>query len=199
MKKRRLLVVTATLLASTTLTSCNFVDAGKIEDIAGTYQMITWEYTHYYEGRDYTSVADEDKQTIDVLKENGVTNYIVINTSGSGYYVYKDNETPSYAIETKQIYEVDDEDNTLVEKITVKDAEQTEWRLYVQCKKHTFTSNKSAWKSSFHIGKTEYTIGNKDKITMKWKRVNKAQDLKYVKRKMNIDNYLPLVEDSTLI
>lgn len=194
MKNKKLCAAIFTVLLSTSISACNFVQEGPIDKIAGTYEMIKWECTHYYDGDSFNTVSEEERQTINILEENGIKNYIVVTESGNGYYVYQDNETISYAIETKQVYVTDSEDETLIEEIKILDANLTEWTLYVQSKKHTFTSNKSAWRTSFHIGKNEYTIGNKDKITMKWKRVSKRQDLKYVERKMNIENYVSYVD-----
>lgn len=176
------------ILAATALSlgSCNLIQAGKIEEIAGTYILEEYNITHYYEGSEMTEV--EEPETKDYIKDLGIVCYVVITESGMGYYGYKDNDTAAYVTEVKQTYEYDTDEDAepeMIEKITLDDgALGNEWLLYVQARRKTFTNNKSAWKTTLHLGKHTVPIGENDKIQIKYKKVSKRQDKKILDKKL---------------
>lgn len=57
------------------------------QDIQGTYKL-----TRYYK----TATSKDTEH--DYIVEKGMTCFLVVDGSGKGYYVYKDNTTPEYAI-----------------------------------------------------------------------------------------------------
>ena len=185
-------------VAALGLSSCNVIQAGKIEDIAGTYILEEYSITHYYDGSEMTTV--EEPTTKDYIKDLGIVCYVVITESGNGFYGYKDNGTEAYVSEVKQNYQYDtsaDAEPNMIEKIKLDDgALGNEWTLYVQARKKTFTDNTSAWRTTLSLGKHTIPIGNKDQIRIKYKKVSNRQDKRILDKKLKsykVNSYTPIV------
>ncbi|MCQ2413279.1 MAG: hypothetical protein MJ082_00590 [Clostridia bacterium] len=190
-KSTALLLVLCLCLSICALVGCNRVDAGKLSEIAGTYQLTKYEITNMYDSKNNT-IPEEERVTRDLIKESGMRIFVVIPTSGPAYYAYSDNETEWYCIETHPKYEYEteqQEDGTsvttdLIGRITLDGNSGFESSFYVQAKSKTLSDNKSAWRSSFRgilSGKTYY-IGNKAKIDITYKRVSNDTTLDTVNR-----------------
>ncbi len=185
MKKVCSFILAALLFALSlvTLASCNLIQAGKLSDIAGTYVLEEYTVTTKYDSQG-NEIPVEERPVADKIEEYGIVEYFVITEDGYGYHVYKDNDTALYCKEVKQVYEFDDEDPALIEKITFCDGALDENEYYIQSRKHTMTANSSAWHSELKIGKRTIPLGKNDSITVRLKRVSKKQDLSYVEKQL---------------
>lgn len=176
------------ILAATTLAlgSCNIIQPGKIDEIAGTYILEEYSTTQVYDGKDHDDV--EEPETKNWIENLGIVCYVVIREEGMGYFGYKDNNNSPFVCEVKQTYEYDTDEDAepeMIEKIFLDDgALGNEWKLYVQAKRKTFTNNQDAWKTSLHLGKTDLSIGENDKIRIKFKKVSNRQDKKILDKKL---------------
>jgi len=156
--KRILLIVLAltfVLLASVNLVSCV---PGKMENIIGTYQLTTDTVTEY------------EKETVDNIAAYGKESYLVLTGEDTGYYVYKDNDTPAYVREVKLEYSVNDEGKVTSVSYTTGTGERVR-SFNVDCKKEVMLI--SRWPSASKL------INAYD-IT--YKRISSATDLSAVRK-----------------
>ena len=73
-----LVTVIVLLFSVTQITGCYVVKSGKMKKIVGTYELTSYS-------------AGENK-----LETKGIKLFMVINSDGTGYYAYSDNEVDAY-------------------------------------------------------------------------------------------------------
>ena len=99
------------------LIGCYQTQSGKKSDIAGTYKL-----EKKTEGRDSSGEA------IDLIKRDGIVEYLVITEDGKGFRVYGDNETETACSEIRVKF-IEDEDNLGYYKFIEYKASATDsWR-----------------------------------------------------------------------
>lgn len=97
MKKKLFIVVSviiATMIIAAVFVACT---PEKLEKIVGTYELTIDTYTQY------------EQETVDRMKEYGKESYLVVTGEKYGYYVYKDKDTPAYAVVVGMEYSKNDE------------------------------------------------------------------------------------------
>ena len=99
------------------LIGCYQTQSGKKSDIAGTYKL-----EKKTEGRDSSGEA------IDLIKRDGIVEYLVITEDGKGFRIYGDNETETDCSEIRVRF-IEDEDNLGYYKfIEYKEKAIDQWR-----------------------------------------------------------------------
>ncbi len=89
-----LVAVVFTVCAFSVFTGCYNSAPAPMEKLVGTYKLTKYEYR-----------LETEEENHDYIAEKGITAYLVVRSDGTGYYVYKDNETPLYAEEVVITYE----------------------------------------------------------------------------------------------
>lgn len=89
-------------------TGCYIIKGVKMRDLVGTYEL-----THY-------------SAKTDLLAEREIKLYIVINSDGRGYYVYKDKDTELYAAELRCRFEANTDDSSKYDYVYLKFNERTD-------------------------------------------------------------------------
>ncbi len=168
MKKLTSLLIASLILAlSVTFTGCFYIDADTKKAIAGTYEL-----TRYYK-------SGNAENTVDVLKEKNIVCYLVIPEEGNGYYVYKDDDTDAYALESKISFEESKEEKDKYEYVVYTNdvAPSSEKFGY---RKGGLNKQYPVFKGSILDGTltTDYTV------YIDYKKVDSAQDLSYVTKKI---------------
>ncbi len=91
---------------------------GKLEDLVGTYKLITYKMRHEEQVQEGESPSDND---YDKQKEIGAVAYFSIDKDGYGYYAYKDNSTPARVDSVFTTFNYDSEKPELVRSIRMHD------------------------------------------------------------------------------
>lgn len=176
MKKLRIVyVMLAMSLTMPLFSSCFAVNAQKMKQVKGTYQLTNYTYTPSYEKREgYTPV------TIDYIADRGYEVYLVVTGEGTGYYVHKDNETVAYSKEVSLSYQYDEEDASKVSYVKYMDATENKWNDFGVTRDALNYSRPA-------FDYTELFTGRKmrsEDVGKDWKKVDSATDLSYVKSKL---------------
>ena len=102
------------------MTSCTSYSSkpGKIENLIGTYELITYKMKHEVENPETENEADNE---YDKKAEIGAVAYFSIDKDGYGYYGYKDSSTAARVDSVFTTFTYDDEKPSLVKAITMKD------------------------------------------------------------------------------
>lgn len=102
------------------LTSCTSYSSkpGKIENLLGTYELITYKMRHEVENPETENEADNE---YDKKAEIGAVAYFSVDKDGYGYYGYKDNSTAARVDSVFTTFTYDDEKPSLVKAISMKD------------------------------------------------------------------------------
>ena len=166
MKKLKILSLALALLTFVaTVTGCTFVQAQKMKNVKGTYLLTTRTNTHAVTGA-----------VTDYVNDKGWQVYLVVTGTGTGYYVFKDNQTeqPWYK-EVTLSYEYDEDNSSLVRQVHYK-----------------FLNDNN----DYHFGVTKDALNYSKppvKITDKWhtpgeswtwKKESDAIDLSYAREKL---------------
>ena len=91
---------------------------GKLDDLVGTYKLITYKMRHEDQVKEGESASDYD---YDKQKEIGAVAYFSINKDGYGYYAYKDNSTAARVDSVFTTFNYDSEKPDLVRSIKMND------------------------------------------------------------------------------
>ena len=117
-----LLSIMSIFLVSLSLTSCYMSNPASLDDVIGTYVLKS--YTRSYEEKSNDG-AETTTTTHDLIKENDITAYLVIDETGKGYYIYKDKERALSCTEIRVQYTYSMEDQSLVASLTYSDGLST--------------------------------------------------------------------------
>lgn len=180
MKRCIVLTVTIVFLFSilVMLTGCYPSKPTTMKNLVGTYKLETWT-------RSYTEERADDGSTIthDYVAEDGIEAYLVITQDGKGYYIYKDNNTPLIAKETKIEYIYDDDEPGKVKEIvyTTGGISGTNYNPAYGAERlgvyYTWREKKLSYTMPAVFGRT-YSQ------TSRYSKVDKATDLSYVQKKL---------------
>ena len=153
--KRFALVFTLIITILLSSTGCYMVSAVKLKDLVGTYKIST-----------YTSDGT------DLIAKKQMEAYLVINSGGKSYYVYKDASTELYVREIELRLTQDTENPSKYAYV--------EYRLDHQSDYEKLAINKSVLNAhSFHYDWRNGSLYQyQDYVT--FEKVNKATDLTYV-------------------
>ena len=144
-------------------TGCQIISGVKMKDLVGTYEMTSYG------------------AKTNVMEEREIKMYMVINSNGSGYYVFKDNDTEVYAAEMRVSFTANTEDSSKYDyvKCTFYDGYTIDFGV----NRDTLNYSKIVWKP-LQWGKpleTDYTI------SVGFKKVSKKTDLSYVQNKLDVE------------
>lgn len=148
---------------------CSRVNAASIGKIVGTYQLTRYE-------RSRSSGGDEP---VNLIERDGIVCYLVVAENGKGYYVYKDNETAPYVLNAKIGFVPSEKKADKFEYVTyVTEKDKSTEKLgydHDVLNKSIPVFKGNIFEGNFEVDYTLYT---------EFKKVNKAQDLSYVKNQM---------------
>ena len=108
------------LVVGTYLTACTSYSfkPGKIENLIGTYELITYKMRH----EDQMKEGDEPKDfEYDKKAEIGAKAYFSIDRDGYGFYAYKDNSTPARVDQVFTTFTYDEDKTNLIKSIKMSD------------------------------------------------------------------------------
>ena len=91
---------------------------GKLEDLVGTYKLITYKMRHEDQVQEGESPSDYD---YDKQKEIGAEAYFSIDKEGYGFYAYKDNSTPARVDSVFTSFNYDSDKPNLIRSIKMTD------------------------------------------------------------------------------
>ena len=117
MKKTKIVPLLALAMCMTACTSYSS-KPGKLEDLVGTYKLITYKMRHEEQMQEGDSASDYD---YDKKKEIGAVAYFSIDKDGYGYYAYKDSSTPARVDSVFTQFNYDTEKTNLVRSIKMSD------------------------------------------------------------------------------
>ena len=106
------------------MTSCTSYSSkpGKIENLLGTYELVTYKMRHEVENQEAENEADNEADNeYDKKAEIGAVAYFSIDKDGYGYYGYKDNSTAARVDSVFTTFTYDDDKPSLIKAITMKD------------------------------------------------------------------------------
>ena len=115
MKKTITLLLVAAIIATLFigLTACYVSRPDTMDHLVGTYALTS--YTR--KAKD----APSEEEATDMIKEKGIVAYLIIKNNGTGYYVYKDNNTALFARSIKITYSYDEDHSESVKEIRYTD------------------------------------------------------------------------------
>jgi len=115
LKKLISLVVLTTFVSGCTSYSSK---PGKIEDLVGTYKLVTYKMRHEDQVKEGETPSDYD---YDKQKEIGAVAYFSINKDGYSYYGYRDNSNNARVDQMFTTFTYDEEKTNLVKSIKMSD------------------------------------------------------------------------------
>ena len=152
---------------------CYMISGQKMKNVRGTYELTGYSRTN-----------GKTNSVTDYIETDGYKAYLVVTGTGTGYYVYTDEDTVANYREVTLSYEYDTEDSSEVEYVIYRFAgADDEQRLGVT-------------KGNLNFSRPVVKLSDKiysDGINMSWKRVDDAVDLSYAEAQLGT-----LVEYSTL-
>lgn len=116
MKKKVLFLAAISMVAVLlmgVLAACYPSNPASLSKIAGTYELSSYTRSNSEEKDPETEASISHN----LIEEKGVVAYLVVNTDGTGYYIYKDNTHELSARMVRITYNYDDEKPSLVENI----------------------------------------------------------------------------------
>lgn len=167
-----ILILSLVVCALAVLVSCN---PAKLDKIVGTYKLTS-----------YSRQAKSDSDVEDLIEKREITAYLVITSSGSGYFVYEDNEVDFTAQTVSLKYTYDSDEPEKVTSIEVSDVNK-------------FSDNKIGWYNSLRVNYqgrkecyltcTKIAFGSisSSSGSTTYTRVDKATDLSYVQKQLGKD------------
>ncbi len=117
MKKIIVLLLCAAVIVClcASFAGCYISKPDTMEHLVGTYRLESYTRTPK------NSDSETETQSIDMIKDKGITAYLIVKSDGTGYYAYKDDSTPAYARSINIEYTYDGEKSDSVEKIRYDD------------------------------------------------------------------------------
>lgn len=166
--KRSFKVILTLVLALSVLLSlcgCYVVKSGKMSKVEGTYLL-----TYYSAGED-------------MLAKDGITLYIVIESDGSGYYAYSDNDTEAYYSEMSCRFTQDTEKSGYYSYVELQFEENGDWhKLGVNSRWRDRKLNSSVPKYKGSILNGTLEIDYYTSVT--FERVSGKTDMSYIENKL---------------
>ena len=180
-KKSGLKKLIAGLLVCLTLCGCKSYGAlkpAKKADIKGTYELVTYK------------VYGDNGTDVNLISEYGVKAYLVIDTNGIGYYLYKDNHTSKTTKQVSLRYLIEDRtdstsDNEKIEYI-VYDSDSSNTDIYKddEIGIHEMLGVHIGWSKTLKYSITEkkgMTVfgvhyEGQQKLSVKYKKINSKTD-----------------------
>lgn len=165
---KKIISVLLLLVFCLSLVSCNTYDSAKLKNIVGTYKLTT-----------YTKQKKDTDQIIDLIEENSIESYLIIQDEITGYYYYKDKDSVFECKEVRLTMTKDPNNENKFMKIEYKDAQNNvKGTLYVQDRKNKLTYKvypvDLGFYETYYYWDTEYSF------------VNKAKDLDAFRKAYNI-------------
>lgn len=167
-----IIAVIATFLLS--LTACYVSKPDTMEHLVGTYHLA------FYTRKPKDAPAETEPT--DMIKEKGITAYLVVKSDGNGYFVYKDNDTPVYAKSVKIDFTFDSEDAERVKEIRYTDGLTDKGDGYPGKGRETLGLNFG--KKDKKLTYTMPAVFGRDfSQTVRYEKVSDATDLSYASAK----------------
>jgi hypothetical protein len=138
------------------------IESGKLNKIIGTYELTSY-------------TADEDR-----LASKGIKLFIAINSDGTGYYAYSDNETSPYCAPITCKFNPDPENSDKYNYVNIDfdgDGIYENFGVY----SGWFDKNLNYSKAVFTGNILEGNLGIDYNISVKFTRVDSASNLDYIK------------------
>lgn len=161
------LLLTSLIAVILFVPGCSKVSPATKGDIAGTYKLTCYEKKSSVNG------------DVDLLETEGIESYLVVAENGSGYYVYKDNNTSPYVLKA-EIGFVQSEDDAdkfgYVTYSTEKDSSPEK----LGYDKDVLNKSIPVFKGNLF----ESTLEVDYVLNTKFIKVDKAQDLSYINSKL---------------
>ena len=156
----------AVLIFSTIFaTGCYVIHGVKMRDLVGTYEL-----TRY-------------SAKTDILTEREMKLYMVINSDGKGYYVYKDKDTAAYAAEMQLRFETNEEDSSKYEYVHVKFNQQSE-EVKFGVNSKNLNYSKIVWKQ---LTLDNLKLEQDYTISVGFQKVSKETDLSFVNETLGVN------------
>ena len=167
MKKKLISILTAVLfVALAILPGCYVVQAQKMKNVKGTYKLSS-----------YTRTDGLTNETTNFVEKYGYEEYLVVTGSSMGYFVHKDNNQAAYSVEVRLSYEYDEENSSLVTKVTYEDS------LNSQARANSF----GVTRNNLNVSIPRVYVAdwmNSDGYNRSFQKVDSATDLSYVKEQL---------------
>lgn len=159
-----LLVVCLLLLSSVAVGGCYRIEAADKSKIAGTYELVRYSRSSTEEDREGNFKAQLE-----------ITSYLVVAEDGTGYYAYKDKDTDPYIIEVSISF--------------IESEEQPGKYEYVEMQSEIKPlAKKMGYRRGYlNIGVMDFAVRPlkyQGMLYTDYKKVDKAQDLTYVRKQM---------------
>ena len=180
MKKVILYVICIAMVALSLfgLTACYTSKPDTMGNLTGTYQLT------YFTSK--PKDAGQDVEPTDMIKEKGVTAYLVIKDDGTGYYTYKDNDTEAWVRSVRIYYSYDEDDSSKVKEIRYTDgmgAKDTERYPGTGKEVLGLTFNKKEKKLHYN---QPAMLSVKQSTVVTYEKVSDSADLSYIAGKMGL-------------
>ena len=178
MKKQLIAVLLITMLLSMLLTACYASKPGKMKDLVGTYELTSFT-------RSYSEEKDEEGNVVprNLIEQRQITAcYLVVGAEGEGYYVYEA-DGAEWVRKVKIEYTYSDKEPDKVKEIYYTDGSTTTGTNY---------PGKGTERLGLYFTRKEKTMsytspaifGQKYSQSVKYTKVDKADDLSYVSGKL---------------
>ncbi len=156
------LVLTLILSLSALLSGCYLINSGKMSAIEGTYELTSYSGKSNY------------------MEERGIKMYLVISSSGTGYFAYQSNTEAPYITELRCRFTQDTEkpgSYSYVEIDFEGNGNYVNFGINSTMSSTSISSSRAVWGGNLLDGtlKIEYYV------TSSFKRVSKTTDLSYLK------------------
>ena len=154
------------LFSAILLSGCYTVKSGKLNDIIGTYELTAYS------------------KDVDLIEQNEITCYLILREDETGYYVYKDKDTPLFYSEIKCRFLPDEENEGHYNYVEVESTNTNEWdKLGVNMLSKILNSKKPKYKGNLIDGNLAVDYY----ITVKLRKVDSATDISYVQETLKTD------------
>ena len=155
---------------------CYVVSGQRMKRVQGTYELISYSRTN-----------GKTNAVTNYLEVDGYQAFLVVTGSGTGYYVFRDNDTPPTVRQVSLRYEYNQEDSKKVDYVFYRFEGQEEQKFGVT--RDSLSFSKPAIKLSENI----YTDG----LSMSWRRADEATDLSYVEEQWGtLQEYAPKTDEN---
>ncbi len=147
------------------------------ENLAGTYKLT------YFTSK--PKDAGQDVEPTDMIKEKGVSAYMIIKDDGTGYYAYKDNDK-SWVRSIRLTYTYDEDDSSKVKELRYTDgmgAKDTE--RYPGTGKEMLGVTFTKKEKKLHYNQPAM-LSVKQSTVVTYEKVNSDTDVSYITSKLNI-------------
>jgi len=173
MKKVLLSIMTAALVVFCGLGAfgCTMSQPGLMKKLKGTYRLTG-----------FTRNYNNGEAPLDILAQDKINAYLVIDGTQFGYLVYSDEQTPlsSRQVRTTYIYDGETENISQV----VYEAESNQKPLFGEERLGFMSRDSELNRSLPHLVWENHSFVNKYTESVVWKKVDKATDLAFVQKEL---------------